>query len=208
MAGKDEGFGIVYRIIMRDKRLTAEAKAIYAYLSSFAGERLTCYPSVELMCAELNFSEARFSKHMRILVDAGIVQKERQRKENRFGRNIYTLNHSTHFLPIEKEGLENERIGSLCVANTGVNNKSFKNTSFNMNRIEELSVRVCELLNIAKRKASSKGRLRQNEWAVQKLLEDGYSAEDILSAAQKLADDGIEVCWYDFPEYVSRYGRK
>ena len=127
MAANEEGFGIVYRGIMRDKRLTAEAKAIYAYLSSFAGERLTCYPSVELMCAEL-------SKHMKMLVDAGIVQKERQRKENRFGRNIYTLNHSPHLLPIENEWLENERIGSLCVDNTGVNNNSSNNNSLNINK--------------------------------------------------------------------------
>ena len=32
-----QGFGVAPRIVMRDKRLTVEAKAIYCYFQSFAG---------------------------------------------------------------------------------------------------------------------------------------------------------------------------
>lgn len=65
---KQEGYGLVYRTVMRRRDLTAEAKAIYAYLCSFAGSGTTCYPSVELMCAELGMGEERFGKHMALLI--------------------------------------------------------------------------------------------------------------------------------------------
>ena len=37
-----EGFGLIPQILMEDKRLTPEAKAIYAYFCSYAG-LTNCY---------------------------------------------------------------------------------------------------------------------------------------------------------------------
>ena len=48
-----DGYGIIPKIVMRDKNLSIEAKAIYAYLIAFAGDKKTCYPSRDLMCEEL-----------------------------------------------------------------------------------------------------------------------------------------------------------
>ena len=43
------GYGIVAKFVMRDKNLSVEAKAIYAYICSFAGSGTTAFPSAELM---------------------------------------------------------------------------------------------------------------------------------------------------------------
>ena len=85
------GYGLVYREIMRSTDLTPEAKAIYAYLCSFAGSGTTCYPSTELMRSELQMGTDRFYKHMHYLTRKGIVTKTQERNGNKWGRTIYTL---------------------------------------------------------------------------------------------------------------------
>ena len=62
-----DGYGIIPKIVMRDKNLSIEAKAIYAYLIAFAGDKKTCYPSRDLMCKELGISINRFTKHLKKL---------------------------------------------------------------------------------------------------------------------------------------------
>ena len=88
------GYGLVYCSVMRDKSLTPEAKAIYAYLCAFAGAGETCYPSTGLMQSELKMSKDRFYRHIVYLERAGIVTKERTKNGNRWGPILYKLNHS------------------------------------------------------------------------------------------------------------------
>lgn len=87
-----KGYGFVYQNIMRNKTITPEAKSIYAYLASFAGNNEICYPGIELMMGELPMGRERFYKHMKILIDNGIVHKEQERNGSKFSRNIYSLN--------------------------------------------------------------------------------------------------------------------
>ena len=51
------GYGTIAKFVMKDTELTAEAKAIYCYIASYAGSGDTAYPSVELMCHDLNFGK-------------------------------------------------------------------------------------------------------------------------------------------------------
>lgn len=202
------GYGIVWQCIMRDKRLTPEAKAIYAYLCSFAGSGLSCFPSVDLMCKELRMSEERFGKHMKLLIDTGIVHKERQRSGNRYGRNLYTLTQTPDFQSTENQGIEKPGIEKQ-----GPENPGSKNIISNINRsknnsIEEYSVRVCELLNQAKGKANSKGRLRPNNWALQDLIRQGLTIQEIEAVAHDLACTGADITWMDFVRHCKGQGRK
>lgn len=87
-----KGYGFVYQNVMRNKTITPEAKSIYAYLASFAGNNEICYPGIELMMGELPMGKERFYKHMKILIDNGIVHKEQERSGSKFSRNIYSIN--------------------------------------------------------------------------------------------------------------------
>ena len=49
------GYGTVGKLVMRDRDLTPEVKAIYAYISSYAGAGDTAYPSVDLICYDVNY---------------------------------------------------------------------------------------------------------------------------------------------------------
>ena len=68
------GYGVVTRAVMRDPSLTCEAKAIYAYLCSFAGDGDVAFPSVEAMLDELGMGRSRFYKHRQLLLDAGLLE--------------------------------------------------------------------------------------------------------------------------------------
>lgn len=86
------GYGIIPKKAMRDKRLTPEAKAIYAYLCSFAGSGNTAFPSVDLMCAEIGMSEDRFYRHRKLLVQCGYIAfKQIRGGRGKTGSNVYTI---------------------------------------------------------------------------------------------------------------------
>jgi len=71
------GYGTVTKEAMQDRELTIEAKAIYAYLCSFAGGKDKAWPAVSKMCYDLKISKDRFYKHMQLLLDNDYISKKR-----------------------------------------------------------------------------------------------------------------------------------
>jgi len=86
------GYGFIAQKLMRTKEITYQAKAIYAYLASFSGVKMECFPSVELMLKELGMTEDTFYKHLKILKTKGLVKTERIRtSNNKFKGTLYIL---------------------------------------------------------------------------------------------------------------------
>ena len=119
-----EGYGFSPKAVMRDPRLTIEAKAIYAYMSSFAGAGLSSFPSIELQLSELGISKTRYYKHRKLLEQFGYITIKQTRIKNENNKsindkNIYTLEQ----FPVEKveisEDTQNEET-----------QKNVKNTDF------------------------------------------------------------------------------
>ena len=54
------GYGLVFKRVMKDTNIDIEAKALYSYLSAYAGSSETAFPGVNLICHELNISDKRF----------------------------------------------------------------------------------------------------------------------------------------------------
>lgn len=88
----EQGYGLSPKKVMKDRNLTIEAKAIYAYMSSFAGNGTSAFPSMSLMEEDLGISEARLRKHRDLLIKAGYIEVHREKPEGgKFGRNVYTI---------------------------------------------------------------------------------------------------------------------
>ena len=101
-----KGFGTIPKIVMQDRRLTIEAKAIYAYFCSYAGSGSTAFPSVNKIVYDLNITHKRYYKHFDLLKDYGYVTVTPNRAEgNKFANNIYTL----IFNPVAKVEKEEEK---------------------------------------------------------------------------------------------------
>jgi len=86
-----KGFGTIPKLVMQDRRLTTEAKAIYGYFASYAGGGRTAFPSRAKIIDDLGLSQKRYYRHFQLLVRYGYIKAEQEKKNGRFQRNIYTL---------------------------------------------------------------------------------------------------------------------
>ena len=87
-----KGYGIIPKIPMQDKRLTPEAKGLYAYFRSYAGKGTTAFPSRSKIVDDMQMSKHRYYKSLNLLVQHGYLKVDMTTDSNgRFKRNIYTL---------------------------------------------------------------------------------------------------------------------
>jgi DNA replication protein DnaD len=88
---QDFGFGIIPKHIMKNPNISIQAKGIYAYLCSYAGNKDTAFPSVKLITHELSMSKDTFYKYLNELKDTGYIEVSKERTKGRFSKNIYKL---------------------------------------------------------------------------------------------------------------------
>ena len=146
-----KGFGIFPKIVAKDRRLTIEAKSIYAYICSYAGSGNTAFPSVSKITYDLVISEDRFYRHQKLLVEYGYisvdkVRSEEKGKKGRFEHNVYTL-HAEILEPKEEsypypqnKGMDkNEKPypQNPGMDNPGKDNKGTNINSLGINNLEE-----------------------------------------------------------------------
>lgn len=86
------GYGTVPRMVMVDRELTIEAKAIYGYFAACIGAGDMHFPTVEDICKDLNMGMERFQKHKKLLLTKGYLTIQKDPAANgRFGRNVYVV---------------------------------------------------------------------------------------------------------------------
>lgn len=88
-----KGFGILPKYVMLDPDLSIEAKTIYAYFCSFAGNGSATFPGRDKILSDLPMSKDAYYKHLRQLTDQGYITVEQQGGTSGaiYGKNIYTL---------------------------------------------------------------------------------------------------------------------
>lgn len=125
-----QGYGISPKAVMRDKNLSIEAKAIYAYISSYSGSGVTAFPSVDLMCHDLGISRNRFNKHRKLLEDYGYITVRQEVEYGKFKGNMYTIN----LVPtLQNATSENATSENPSSENEATNNNNVNNNNINKN---------------------------------------------------------------------------
>jgi hypothetical protein len=107
----DEGYGMVFKKPLKDKRLSIEAKAIYAFICSYTGAGQTAFPGVQLMIECLGISENRFYKHRKRLVELGYLTVTHRYDGQKNQNNLYTVNLSidhSRFDGSQNDDLQND----------------------------------------------------------------------------------------------------
>jgi DNA-binding transcriptional regulator YhcF (GntR family) len=87
-----KGYGLVYKFVMLDTELSAESKAIYAYLCSFAGNKTTAFPSRDKILRDLNLSKNGYYRHYNQLIKQGYIRVVKS--GGIFSKNTYVLEKS------------------------------------------------------------------------------------------------------------------
>lgn len=129
------GYGLVFKRVMKDTNIDIEAKALYSYLSAYAGSSGTAFPSVSLICHELRISEKRFKKYRKQLENYGYLSIKRNRTDNGFSKNIYSIEHnpvSGSFVPVQnvsgnsvpRRFVPEQNVGTTSNSNTNNSNTS------------------------------------------------------------------------------------
>ncbi len=86
-----QGFGTVPKIVMLDARLTAQAKAIYAYFASFAGAGTTAFPRRATIMRDLCLSQATYYSHFNLLLKHGYLSVEQGKTNGKYTVSLYRL---------------------------------------------------------------------------------------------------------------------
>lgn len=87
-----QGYGIIPKMVMQDKRLTIQAKAIYGYFCSYAGAGKTAFPKRSKIMSDLKISKDSYYKHFNLLKEYGYIEVSQEKDQSGyFDRNIYTL---------------------------------------------------------------------------------------------------------------------
>ena len=131
-----KGYGTIPKLVMQHENLSIEAKAIYAYLASFAGAGDTAYPSVSIMCKHLGISRDRFYRHRKSLLDNDFIRITQHQNEGGWSNNLYTVvsipqpqNKDTQNKDTQNKDTQNKDTINNSSINNSINNNSKENTS-------------------------------------------------------------------------------
>ena len=148
-----EGYGIIPKKVMRDKDLSIDAKAIYAFIASYAGAGSTSFPSVNLITDMLGISRQRFNKHRKLLEDKGYITiKKNRTPEGSWGNNVYTLETLPRLQNLTSDNLtsDNPTSGNVTTNNNTINNNTINNNTNSASRsklkFETHHLKLAELL--------------------------------------------------------------
>ena len=119
----ENGYGQIAKKVMRDKSIHAVAKAIYAYLVSYAGSKDNSFPSVQLMMDELGIrTDGTFYKYRKQLEDAGYITVTQDQGEGgKWLNNVYHI----ETVPVPKA--ERKEPYSKKQSTVKVTNRTLKN---------------------------------------------------------------------------------
>ena len=134
-----QGYGTIPKLVMKDRRLTPQAKAIYAYFCSYAGCGSTAFPKVSQIMYDLNISNKTYYKHFDLLTEFGYITVVKIKKEgNKFDNNIYKLNTNPKKTVVENLHNGEENI-ELSTENIQKKEKNVDNPVDNSRRVDSPS---------------------------------------------------------------------
>lgn len=130
------GYGLVFKRVMKDKNISVEAKALYSYLSAYAGANESAFPSVDLIKHELGIGKHRFLRAKNELIDNGYLMVDRKQTKNIYGSNLYTLFHSPRQVdcrPVDDRPAYDRPVDSQPTTNNSITNNNITSNSKTIN---------------------------------------------------------------------------
>lgn len=130
------GYGLVFKRVMKDRSISIEAKALYSYLSAYAGANESAFPSVDLIKHELGIGKHRFLRAKNELIDNGYLMVDRKQSKNIYGSNLYTLFHNPRQAdgrPVDDRPAYNRPVDSQPTTNNSITNNNITNNSKTIN---------------------------------------------------------------------------
>lgn len=97
------GYGIISQLPMKDRELSIQAKGVYSYLVSCAGNDKQTYPTQEKMCYDLGIKKIdTLKKYIKQIQARGYIKIVKTKKGNLHYRNVYLIATDTRTIEIWK----------------------------------------------------------------------------------------------------------
>ena len=97
------GYGIISQLPMKDRELSIQAKGVYSYLVSCAGNDKQTYPTQEKMCYDLGIRKVdTLKKYIKQIQARGYIKIVKTKKGNLHYRNVYLIAADTRTIEIWK----------------------------------------------------------------------------------------------------------
>ena len=85
------GYGMIPRMVMEDRRISAKAKALYAYLAGYTGGGKAAFPEIKKTLYHLHISRNTYFTLMKELVGVNYVEAVQRHVNGRLSVNDYYL---------------------------------------------------------------------------------------------------------------------
>lgn len=180
-----QGYGLNPKIVMRDKRLDLEAKAIYGYLSSFAGGGNQAFPSRDIMLDELKISKDRYYKYIKQLVAVDYIRIERTKGQSgAFDKNVYTIVALPNPVVTETESEEVHKKHSASSEEKGQSAGRGKNMV-----IKKLAVKARASVNELRQRLDI-DNLKRSDPESAEIIEDVFMAVEDMDNSEQITISG------------------
>ena len=190
-----KGYGTIPKLVMQHEDLSIEAKAIYAYLASYAGAGDTAYPSVSIMCKHLGISRDRFYRHRKSLLELDFIRIAQHQSDGGWSNNIYTVvslpcpqNKDTQNKDTQNKDTQNKDTNNNSLNNNSSINNSSINTSVEVEKYPYQE--VIEYLNEKTGKSISY-RSNGNKKLIRARINEGYTVEDFKKVIDNKVSDWL-----------------
>ena len=101
------GYGIISQLPMKDREMSIQAKGVYSYLVSCAGDDKQTYPTKEKMCYDLGIKKVdTLTKYIKQIQARGYIKIVKTKRDNLRYKNVYLIATDTRTIEIWKREFE------------------------------------------------------------------------------------------------------
>ena len=97
------GYGIISQLPMKDREMSIQAKGVYSYLVSCAGNDKQTYPTKEKMCYDLGIKKVdTLTKYIKQIQARGYIKIVKTKRDNLRYKNVYLIATDTRTIEMWK----------------------------------------------------------------------------------------------------------
>ena len=101
------GYGIISQLPMKDREMSIQAKGVYSYLVSCAGNDKQTYPTKEKMCYDLGIKKVdTLTKYIKQIQARGYIKIVKTKRDNLRYKNVYLIATDTRTVEIWRREFE------------------------------------------------------------------------------------------------------
>lgn len=176
-----KGYGTIPKLVMQDKNLHVIAKAIYAYIKSFAGAGDTCFPSRKKMCEDLGLNKDTYAKYLNQLKELNYIDVVQTKANGKFSTSTFLIRETIENTVSEMAGHgETDTNNNIYIYNNNSNNNNKRN--YNKENVsDELKRIVEEVINYMNEIGGTSflSTSKKTITLISARLKDGFSEEDL-----------------------------